>query len=81
MPQADSGAKARNVHKGDVMRLEGASQLRLSGAVNVVAGALEIADCAPGNLGPLGEVALRPVEQPAGGATERRREICRILIL
>lgn len=81
MPKANSGAKSRNVHKGDVMRLEGAPQLRLGGAVDVVAGALEIADGAPGNLGPSGQVALRPVEQPARSATERRRKICRILIL
>ena len=63
MGKAETGALAFDLEEHDAATLEGETQLRLGGAMELVVLALVIADRAARHRGMIGEIELRPVQQ------------------
>jgi len=58
--------------EGDAAFLEGEAQLRFRCAMEIVPAAFVITDGASRHSRPVGEIGLRPVKKPTGGATQGR---------
>jgi hypothetical protein len=67
---ADPDLLVVEMNEIDAALFECQPQLRFGGTMGLVAASFVIADGAARDTGAVGEIRLRPVEQPAGGATE-----------